>query len=433
MDVNDITGTPDLGMTGQQPQGNAMPFTLPAELAPNNGTGQQAPQAPQIPQAPSADVSVEGNEKEVNETIALLSFPIEQLSTEQLEIRNGVFDLVKATGVNQTGDLVNAEGKVVLNKEQLKTYIAEDKLPVNAEGKQTNALGEVIETTVEADDIISDIKSSFEQEYGIKLEGEFPDTIEGIQELVKTTVTQLNTTAVKDFLLSNPETFDFYKHIATGGTYETFNPTSIDYASIKVDDLDNDTKINYIRTMFTKQGLPNVDNMLELIKGAGEKQIKTSTAEALLFLNKQQSLDKQQKDSLFQQQLLKEQEEEKQYWQAAKKVVDNGKINNVTIPVAERQAFFDYLNKPIDKKGNTQDIVKSESDTLEFQLLTSYLRYKNYDISKLAANIAKENKVLSLRERYNKQSGQQVISPSTHNVHNTPASTVTPLGVGQFK
>ena len=56
------------------------------------------------------------------------------------------------------------------------------------------------------------------------------------------------------------------------------------------------------------------------------------------------------------------------------------------------------MTTPI-QNGKSQDILDAEKDTVESDLLMSYLRYKGNDISALAKNIATTNNVQSLRER----------------------------------
>jgi hypothetical protein len=48
-------------------------------------------------------------------------------------------------------------------------------------------------------------------------------------------------------------------------------------------------------------------------------------------------------------------------------------------------------------------MLDADKDTVESDLLMSYLRYKGNDISALAKNIATTNSVQSLRERMQKQ------------------------------
>jgi hypothetical protein len=67
-------------------------------------------------------------------------------------------------------------------------------------------------------------------------------------------------------------------------------------------------------------------------------------------------------------------------------------------------------------------MLDADKDTVESDLLMSYLRYKGNDISALAKNIATTNSVQSLRERMQKNnrrnaSSDKGIKPKTRQLH----------------
>jgi hypothetical protein len=66
-------------------------------------------------------------------------------------------------------------------------------------------------------------------------------------------------------------------------------------------------------------------------------------------------------------------------------------------------------------------MLDADKDTVESDLLMSYLRYKGNDISALAKNIATTNSVQSLRERMQKNrrnaSSDKGIKPKTQELH----------------
>ena len=69
---------------------------------------------------------------------------------------------------------------------------------------------------------------------------------------------------------------------------------------------------------------------------------------------------------------------------------------------------MDYLSKPVDAEGNSAEMLDEAKEDINFQLMVSFLRFKKYDISKLAEVIAKENKALTLRERVNQQKAKAI-------------------------
>ena len=116
------------------------------------------------------------------------------------------------------------------------------------------------------------------------------------------------------------------------------------------------------------------------------------------MLKKHQIDNQQQVDNDLKQKQINAEKEAQAYWSSVINTVKNGKLANINIPLPEREGFLTYLTTPI-QNGKSQDILDAEKDTVESDLLMSYLRYKGNDISALAKNIATTNNVQSLRER----------------------------------
>lgn len=388
---------------------NVDPATPPAngQVVPTTPNGQVAPtvipDAPQTP-APVVETVIPDNPQSFEEVLLVVS----PSSTSPLKAE--IFKLFKANGVDDKGNLVNAQGNLVLSAEDFRDFVDNDNLPVNENGEAINALGEVIkskEQLLQDNSVIVPVREAVETNFGIKLpEGtEFPDTTEGIVKLVQESVKQLNVGVIKNYLETNPEIKGFAQHLALGGTAENYSPSNINYKEINVKTLDEVSKLEFLKRSFGLQGNPNPDSIIKLIQKEGEEELNKQVGAALTFLDAKQTQTNQLRDQQIQHQIKAQEEADNRYWNDVQKTVLNGKLGSLDIPVKERQAFFDYMAKPINDKyesAEAQDIAK---DSMEFELMVSYLRYKKGDVSQLVENLAKTKQVKSLSDRVNKFNG----------------------------
>jgi hypothetical protein len=146
--------------------------------------------------------------------------------------------------------------------------------------------------------------------------------------------------------------------------------------------------------------------MVDLIKKGGEEILNQNATMAIKYLQDKQTERNKSNEVALQQKYIQEQQETAQYWDSVKDTVSKGKLNQIDIPVKDRDAFFNYMAVPVDKNMNSADNLAEDSDPLEFKLLVSYLRWKKGDISELAKNIAKTEKVKSLSELMQKHKGR---------------------------
>ncbi len=332
------------------------------------------------------------------------NFNSETISDELKETKETLLSTFKATKIDTKGNLLNDANEVILSADKLKNYIDNDILPIDDKGNVINDKGEILQTKAEVDkqnSVIIPIKSALETNFAIKLADnlDFPETEEGIIQLVSEAIKTKTTNAVRTFLDAVPEVKGFYQHLALGGTAETYTSSNVDYKGINIKNLDESAKIQLLAKSFTLQETPNKDNIIDLIKKAGEEELNKATASAILFLDKKQTETNVAKDRELQALNIQEEQETEQYWNDVNKVVKDGKLGRINIPLAEREAFFNYMSKPINTNYESAESVDSAKDSLEFQLLVSYLRYKKGDISKLAESISKEDKVVNLKSK----------------------------------
>lgn len=334
------------------------------------------------------------------------------LNEETRKFRDDIFTLFKGQALDKDGNLLNGEGKVVVNATDLEKYITDESLLLDEQGNAINALGEIILTkeSIEAKitNPIDAIRSSIETNFGIQFPAdiEIEDNIEGITKLVETAVQVQSQNTIKSFLDQEPEIKAYYHHLKLGGTFDTYQASNIDYSSINIKTVDESTKIDLLTKMFKLQGNPSADAMVDLIKKGGEEILNQNATMAVKYLQDKQTERNKNNEVALQQKYQQEIQETEQYWTNVRETVTKGKLNQIDIPVKDREAFFNYMAVPVDKNMNSADNLEEDQDPLEFKLLVSYLRWKKGDVSELAKNIAQTNKVKSLSELINKHKGR---------------------------
>lgn len=414
--------------------GGLPPMTKPQSDASgegvNNDTNQGTP-APQSlegnnnnPAPSSGDLTVPPSNGDIEETFEGLISKIssETIQPDDVDTRDTLLSTFKASKVDATGNLLNDKGEVVLSSEKLRAYLEAETLPLDDKGNMVNDKGEIIRTKEQllADNsVVLFTKSRLETELGISFPAdlELEDTEEGLAQLAIEAAKVKSTNAIKNFLDSRPAIKAYYQHLALGGSPDNFNSAVIDYKSIDIKNLADDAKIKLLKDSFTKQGNPNPDQMIEYIKKAGNEELNKAVAGAVLYLDKTQEARMTEQSKQLAEREKEAQEEANQYWGQVTEKVNKGRIGNVNIPIAERQAFLDYVSKPVTEDGRSKDMVDSENDTLDFELMMSFLRYKGADLSKLVANLAAQEKVNTLRDRVAKNKAIAVTSGVPQNTN----------------
>ena len=393
--------------------GSTYPMS-PTPIPPATSKDGEGTTPPVIPVAPvtqpgtpsTPPVSGEG-EGEPTYLEIVKDFANPQASDDIKGLYQEVLTTFKGKSVDAQGNVLDANNKIIMTADKVEDFLLNDNLPLNEEGALVDVEGNVLKT---ADEILAEsstilsVKAALESNLAITFPDTvaFPDTIEGIVELVSTGLKQQEKKIVTSFLEANPEVKQFTNHLALGGTPDTYKASNIDYKAIDIKVLDNQTKLNLLNQSFKEQGNTNPGYLIDLIAKAGDEAINKATYDALKFLDEKQTQTNAQRDAEVAQAQAKQIKEVETYWNNVEQTINSGKLNNLNIPVKERQAFFEFMSKPVDEDFNSAESLKAQKESLEFQLLVSYLRFKDGDLSQLATNIAKDTQVKSLTERMNK-------------------------------
>jgi len=199
----------------------------------------------------------------------------------------------------------------------------------------------------------------------------------------------------------NPLVKKFNDHINAGKNYEDFLQRKHGLTDIVLDKTKSSELLEVIGENLAQKGLDKVeidrilkleesgstdDELLERAKKAqGEIKVRTSKLES------ENKIISQEREAANFKTI-------ETYWNGIKDVVVNkGTIIGTTIPVKEREKFFDYVSKAVDDNGNSQDDVNMTKMTQEERLYLSYLRFKGIPLSKLIEKSAEQKNVEKMK------------------------------------
>lgn len=314
--------------------------------------------------------------------------------------------------LNDNGDVVSSDGTVIVEKDNVE-YDDEGQVILPVENSEVDRL-----------------QTSLMDELGIELIDEqgqalkFENTDEGAVELVKHAATQLQQQFETQLFEQYPQAADLIRHIKTGKPAESFFdvPKRWRQTVVGVDTNENKEYNKSVRRdillnkeMISRAG-GNINNLsdeqlaalrnesasyVDYLMTSGNVEAKAD--EALNYLrNWEQSIENARNQQ--NQQILQEREQQaQQFWGKVNETVASGNLGVFGIPKNEREAFYEYISKPVDEYGNTQEMLDIEQEDVSYRLIGSYLRFHKYDRTKAFNSILREEKAKELQGRKRKR------------------------------
>jgi len=366
-----------------------------------------------IPPVDNTDAIPTFNIKSFEDLTALLTTKTsDQLSEEENNELSDIVDAFGGTGFNDKGEIVDANNAVLFNADQLKHYLETSELPVDEQGDFVDANGNVIKTKTElyresttVGTVINALAKNFEVSFADTFMPD--DTEDSLVDVVNKVVGVVEKGSVERYMQANPELEAFRKHLLLHGSPKGYNSSVVDYDKIDVKTLSKEAKALYVSDAYKASGRNLTPAYAKYLEGLDDETYNTEVLDNIKVLkdiqtNKQKEIDTQLK--------LKEEQRKQdaqKYWSTVETTIKSGKLSNLTIPIPERDAFLAYVTTPV-KDGITKDMLDAEKEDVSADLLMSYLRYKGYDLSVLAKNIATTQQVQSLRDKIGKNKARNI-------------------------
>lgn len=244
---------------------------------------------------------------------------------------------------------------------------------------------------------------SIRQSLGYDVEGDFDDTEEGIQLLVERATEKATESSVESYFSKYPEVKELKDYIELGGDPDDFLQTKfpeVDYTKVELNEGDESQQEKIVRQELAQvrgMSTEEINAEIEDYKNGGILENKAKRSLSSLK-------NKQQEEQV---NLVEKQKEEKEqylqqvqdHWNNVENTLkEKTELKGIKIPSKDKDAFFDYLSKPV-KEGKSQAMIKQEEADLETRLLIDYMLYKDLKFSDLITRAAKDQNAKTLRSR----------------------------------
>lgn len=338
----------------------------------------------------------------------------ETLSEEDTATKSKVLGVFKGKSFNEQGDILDENGEVVKTFEEVYKYLTSEE-QYDKDGNLVDSEGNILRTKEELNSDKSGV-NILHQELGYEFKDEkgniksYSDDKEGLKQLAVDIAKFEADKFQQSFINQNPVLIEVAKHLALGKDLSTFNQ-QVDYSKVDKANLSEEAKLNYIRKSFEDRGFSKerIDDNMRRIKDGNE--IDKELDYALVDLQKSQTDAAAKRDAEYQAMVEAEEQRAEAYWDEVENVVKSGSLNNFNIPEPEKQAFFDYLSKPV-KDGKSQATLDAEARSIKDELTLRFLGYKKFDLSKYISNAAKSQKANGLMDLI-LRSAQQPVDTTT--------------------
>lgn len=343
-----------------------------------------------------------------------------------------------AIGFDEDGNLVNDKEEVVLPADKVKEALGTVKPNYDDKGNLVDNQGNIIKTKEQlnggndkplvAEDIIKNIGFEIKDETG-KVK-EYKNTTDGVLEYISDVIPQLKLQAQAELIEGNPRLKRYYENaVRLNVPDEEYFKNATDYTKLKPEEIKDNQFESFIRADLKEQGWDEarINSQLEMIRAS--KKEKEEAQNALKSLQKRQvqrEIDNRKNFESLEQQKL---DKIKSHWEGIENtVVKTGKINEFTIPLAQRQQFFDYLSKAVDENKRSQAQVDYLSLPLNERLMLDYMLFRkkslsnvvNLDVFKAAAKRVRRLQTISKNNSRTGGSGNGSPVKFTNDIPDSP-------------
>lgn len=306
--------------------------------------------------------------------------------------------------INDKGEAVDAEGKIVKTPDEVKAIIAEHGT------QQPETIEEVVAAANEG------LGIDFKDEEGNPITFDI-NTVEGMQArdqfIVDNLAEKLANDRLDEVFGSDPDFESLYLHKRKHGSADGWSPT-VDYSKITLLDSTADGAEDQYRDVIIKAEIA-AGRDAEAAKqfaqyliddGKGEEAAK----KALGGLQATEAARIEAARIADQEAIEARNKEITEYWGGIESLINNGKVGDVTIPAfisvkqedgsiktVPRRVLYEYMSKPV-KDGMSQDQIDARATTPEQKIVNAYLRLTKTGTKDLVNQGVKQEKVKLIRK-----------------------------------
>lgn len=386
---------------------------------------------------PSEENNGEGNELTVEQIAAtkvLTDFQGANYSEDNTSILDAAGNVVAKkdeTGAwvkNETpGDIEDTDEVVEYNLDEGENLLDKDGKILYKKGEYKLIQNEDGSTSLEVPEQkdVDILRSSLKADYAIELldeagqPKEYPNTHAGMAEMIKDAGTVISKQNEEATFTNYPQAKHFLNHLIAGrDPKDFFNiPTTFREISIPAETEENKPKLKTLYRDLIMSEFRNRYDYNNMQKS--EKSVIDAQAEA--WYNYQVHAGTERDTAIANQKLLagieakqeaqrdatnaaiiaKQEQETAKYWAAVKSaVVEKGEIGNLKLPKEKRQGYYDYISKPVNAQGHTQEFIDASQDTEEnitLNIQLGLMRYLKLDLDEIVKMKAATKAVETLK------------------------------------
>jgi len=256
-----------------------------------------------------------------------------------------------------------------------------------------------VEPSEKSDTVVGEILSAL----GYEVEGDYPDTAEGLTEMTKDIASQMADDRLDEVLEAFPLVKDHLQYVLAGGQSQDFmqaHDPNLDYNAFTLTEDDTRSQKAILSDYFRVKGHDNdfINEMLEDYEDSGKLHNKAEAARQALGKAQEQrnaQLVEQQNQMRYQQM-----QEQETFWNGvADTIKDSKEFAGLQVTEREKSKFFNYLSQPVSRDGRTQrDLDHAQAD-MEVKLAIDYLMFKGFNLDTIIDKKAKTKQTRSLRDK----------------------------------
>lgn len=306
-------------------------------------------------------------------------------TAEQIQQANNSPVQVEVDGVkyslDKDGNALSQDGKVFKTKAELDSMSAqEDELPLIDEMIQKSGV------------VIKDATTGKPKIY--------EDTTEGLLQWANDLADFKVENSNKKLLTRYPQLNDLTRHLDQGGKVEDFyKKQSTAWSNVEFDEKNDDHLTGVIVAELVGKGIPKDQAEITAKTYKDTDKLKEFGKAAYTRLVNGEKTAKAEETKKYNEELAAEEVKTNNHWSNVNSIIKKGTLHNITIPEADREAFFNYKALAANDNGYSKADIAKANLPIEQELQLDYLIFKGFDLKKLIAIGVQEEKVRTLRSR----------------------------------
>jgi hypothetical protein len=315
----------------------------------------------------------------------------------------GIEDLYddKTPAVNTTLDtsleLEDEKDEAETTKDNDIRDLEDVKLDAQASSEEDNQLDPNTSTVEEELPLVKELS----QKLGFEFDEDFEDSIDGVAELTRRAAEKLAEQELESIFNEYPEVKNLLEYVSLGGDTSKYMNTvfpEMDYTTVELTD-DEKQQEALVRQELNLKGYSQEDIQAEIEDYKAGGILENKAKRALSNLKKHQVAEKQNILENQKKEYEAQQREIENFWGGVNDTISKAsQFKGLSVPEADKKAFFDYLAKPV-KDGKSQRDLDVETADMETRLAIDYLLMKKFNLSNLITNKAKTLQAQSLKDR----------------------------------